>query len=36
MEGTAHLGAGSPIQTVFLGFSLEVHEVRVNDGEEKP
>ena len=36
VEGTAHLGAGSPIQIGFLGFSLEVHEVRVNDGEEKP
>lgn len=35
-EGTAHLGAGTPVQTGFLGFSLAVHEVRVNDGEEKP
>ena len=35
VEGTVHLGAGTPVQSGFLGFSLAVHEVRVND-EEKP
>lgn len=34
VEGTVHLGAGTPVQTGFLGFSLAVHEIHLNDEEE--
>lgn len=34
VEGTVHLGAGTPVQSDFLGLGLNVHEVRINDAGE--
>lgn len=31
VEATAHLGAGSPIQTDMFGITLAVHETRVDE-----
>lgn len=36
VEGTVHLGAGTPVQSDFLGLSLNVHEVHLDSEQEKP
>lgn len=36
VEGTVHLGAGTPVQTEFLGIALNVHEVHLDSAQEKP